>query len=83
MRHLDKHRAGQSIAEYVVVLALVAILVATLIAGVGRRSQNRVDQANDALDEASVASGTTSSKSGKPAVAGVGSRPTVRPPENR
>ena len=61
-------RSGQSIVEYVVLLALVTILIVTVVAGLGRRSQNRVAQANDALDEAAVSNGTGG---GKPPVGGV------------
>jgi Flp pilus assembly pilin Flp len=81
MRNPNQTHTGQSILEYVVVLALVAILIVTVVAGVGHRSHNRVTQTNEGLDEAAVAAETSSSKSAKPPVAGVASRPTVRPSE--
>jgi hypothetical protein len=74
-------QAGQSIVEYVVLLALITILVVTLVAGIGRRSQNRVAQANDALDEAAVKTGT--SGGAKPPVAGVAGGLPSSSPKNR
>jgi Flp pilus assembly pilin Flp len=72
-------RSGQSIVEYVILLALITILIVTVVAGLGRRSQSRVAQANEALDEAAVASGT-SSGGGKMPVGGVaGGRPGPSP----
>jgi Flp pilus assembly pilin Flp len=44
--------------EYVVLLALVAILAVTIVAGIGRRSSQRIAQANDALEEAAIATAT-------------------------
>ena len=67
-------RSGQSIVEYVVLLALVTIIIVTVVAGIGRRSQNRVAQANEGLDEAAVASGTGGGPS-KPPVGGVAGGP--------
>jgi hypothetical protein len=82
MRKLNSNYSGQSILEYVVLLALVTILVVTLVAGVGRRSQSRVAQANEALEEAAIAS-RTSSGGGKPAAAAIASRPHGKPPKDR
>jgi Flp pilus assembly pilin Flp len=82
MRKLNSNYSGQSIVEYVVLLALVTILVVTVFAGVGRRSQSRVAQANEALEEAAVAS-RTSNGGGRPAVAGVATHPHGKPPKDR
>ena len=56
---------GQSLVEYAVVLALVAILVVTVIMGIGQRSKDRFTSTNEAFEEQSVAANT-----GGPAVAG-------------
>jgi len=83
VRKLITSHSGQSIVEYVVLLALVTILVVAVVAGVGRRSQNRVAQANEALEEAAVASGTSSGRGGRPAVAGTVGRPSENRPKDR
>ena len=75
MRSLNSRRLGQSLVEYVVLLALVAIIAVTVVAGIGQRSRARVAQANDALDEAAVASHTPP---GKPPVGGVAGGPPRR-----
>lgn len=51
-------KSGQSIVEYVVLLALVAIVAISIVAGVGYRSKDRYTQVNDTISEAAVASGT-------------------------
>ena len=51
--------AAQSIVEYVVVLALIAILVVTVVKGVGKSSQAKIAQANEGLGESAVANGTS------------------------
>jgi Flp pilus assembly pilin Flp len=83
MLRSKRHLSGQSIVEYVVLLALVSILVVTVVAGIGQRSQSRVAQANEALDEAGVASSTSSSKGGKPAVASMGGHSKGHEPKDR
>jgi Flp pilus assembly pilin Flp len=82
MRKLNRYPSGQSIVEYVVLLALVSILIVTVVAGIGQRSRSRVAQANEALDEAAIASSTSSSKGGKPAVAGIAAHPKGREPKD-
>ncbi len=72
-------RSGQSLVEYVVLLALIAVIVFSVVAGIGQRSQGRIAQANEALEEAAVAS-RTSAAGARPAVAGVAHRP---PPKER
>ena len=51
--------AAQSIVEYVVVLALIAILVVTVVKGVGKSSQAKMAQANEGLGESAVVNGTS------------------------
>ncbi len=46
--------SGQSIVEAVVVLALVAILVITLLRGVGQQTASRLQLANEALEDAGL-----------------------------
>ena len=75
MTKLTYHRSGQSLVEYVVLLALITIILLTVVAGVGQRSRTRVTQANDALEEAAVASRTSPAASRKPPVAGVAGKP--------
>ena len=75
MTKLTYHRSGQSLVEYVVLLALITIILLTVVAGIGQRSRTRVTQANDAFEEAAVASRTTPAASRKPPVAGVASKP--------
>jgi Flp pilus assembly pilin Flp len=61
---------GQSVVEYVVLLALISIVAVTIVAGIGQRSRARVALANQALEEASVAASTppaAAAKPGKPA----------------
>jgi Flp pilus assembly pilin Flp len=67
-------RSGQSLVEYAVLLALVAVIVFTVVAGIGQRSQGRIAQANEALEEAAVAS-RTSAAGARPAAAGTAHRP--------
>lgn len=55
---------GQSIVEAVVVLALVAILVVTVLRGVGQRTASQLQLANDALEEQAVASATGAGNGG-------------------
>ncbi len=68
-------RAGQSLLEYVGLLALVAVICVTVVAGIGQRSRTRVAQANEALEEAAVASKTPSTGVSKPALGGPGGNP--------
>ena len=75
MTKLIYHHSGQSLVEYVVLLALVTIILLTVVAGIGQRSRTRVAQANDVLEEAAVASRTSSAASHKPPVAGVAGKP--------
>jgi type II secretory pathway pseudopilin PulG len=50
---------GQSLVEYVVVLALIAILAASVLAGVGQRSRDRLMAANQVLRDNAVATSTS------------------------
>jgi Flp pilus assembly pilin Flp len=70
MGRLISNRFGQSIVEYVVLLALVAVIVFTVVAGIGQRTRNRVAQANEALEEQAVAAATAA----RPAAAGISHR---------
>ena len=74
-------RSGQSIVEYVVLLALVAILVTTVVASIGQRSRYRVAQANEALEEANIAVATSTTTAGKPAVGGIRPKPARGHPD--
>ena len=74
MHKLNSRRCGQSLVEYVVLLALVTIIIVTVVAGIGQRSRNCVAQANDALEEAAVAAHTPPG-GGKPPVAGIAGHP--------
>ena len=74
-------RSGQSIVEYVVLLALVAIIVTTVVASIGQRSRNRVAQANEAMEEANIASATARPATGKPAVGGIVAKPAGGHPD--
>jgi Flp pilus assembly pilin Flp len=74
-------RSGQSIVEYVVLLALVAILVTTVVASLGQRSRRRFAQANEAIEEADVASATITPASGKPVVGGIAAKPIRERPD--
>ena len=76
MEKLNSRRSGQSLVEYFVLLGLVAIIVVTVVAGIGQRSQGRFAQANESLDEAALASRTAPDGKSKPPV---GSGP-VKPP---
>ena len=51
-------RSGQSLVEYIVVLALVAIIAISLINGVGQSSQANLQAATDGLEESRVATST-------------------------
>jgi Flp pilus assembly pilin Flp len=66
------------LVEYVVLLALVAVIVFSVVAGIGQRTQSRVAQANETLEEAAVASRTSSAASAgaRPAAAGKARRPS-------
>ena len=67
MENRVHHRSGQSLVEYVVVLALVAIVVISVAIGIGQRSQARLQAANEALEESRVATSTAGAgKGGKP-----------------
>ncbi len=72
-------RAGQSLVEYVVLLALITIICVTVVAGIGQRSRGRVAQANEALEEAALASKTTPAGIGRPPS---GSPAGKKPPKN-
>ncbi len=52
-----RRQHGQSVVEYAVVLALVAILTVTVIKGIGQHTAARIAQANDALDQHSNGNG--------------------------
>ncbi|MEI6083790.1 MAG: hypothetical protein WCS70_05770 [Verrucomicrobiota bacterium] len=64
-----QQNSGQSLVEYVVLLALVTIVAVSIVAGIGQRSTNRFAQTGDAISEANVASATGGK--GKPPVAGI------------
>ena len=67
MENRVHYRSGQSLVEYVVVLALVAIVVISVVIGVGQRSQSRLQAANEGLEESRVATSTAGAgKGGKP-----------------
>jgi type II secretory pathway pseudopilin PulG len=78
MNKLNSRRSGQSLVEYVVLLALLAIMAVTVVAGLGQRSQGRVAQANEALEEAAVASHTSPAYAGKPPAGGTAGLPSRR-----
>jgi len=65
----NQQRSGQSLVEYVVLLALVAIVAVSIVAGIGQRSSSRFAQAGDGIAESSIASATDGK--GKNPVAGV------------
>jgi Flp pilus assembly pilin Flp len=73
MKAHHSRRCGQSIVEYVVLLALIAIIVTTIVSGIGQSSRSRLAQANEAIDEATVASHTQ--PAGQPAAGGVSGHP--------
>ncbi len=74
LQRTGARRSGQSLVEYVVLLALIAVIVFTVVAGIGQRSQGRIAQANEALEEAAIAS-RTSAAGARPAAAGIAHRP--------
>jgi type II secretory pathway pseudopilin PulG len=65
MEKRNYNRSGQSLVEYIVVLALVAIIAVSVIHGVGQRSQSNLQAANDGLEESRVATSTAGSGNGK------------------
>ena len=74
-------RSGQSIVEYVVLLALVAIIVTTVVASIGPRLRTRVAQADEAMVEAKIALATARPATGKPAVGGIVAKPARGHPD--
>ena len=70
-------RSGQSIVEYVVLLALVAMVTTAVLASVGQRSGNSVAQANQAMGEARAASEAKAPASKKPVVGSVAAKPDL------
>ena len=73
-------RSGQSVVEYVVVLALVAIIAISLINGAGQSSQASLQAATDGLEESRVATSTAGVSKSKPSGAGLTGRvPKVKP----
>ena len=58
---------GQSLVEYAVVLALIAIIVATVLVGLGQSSRDHLAAANAALDQG-VNSSRPGDGGGRPAV---------------
>lgn len=45
-----KDHKGQSVAEYAVVLALIAIVVTAVVIGISQRSRDRLANVNQGLD---------------------------------
>jgi len=68
---------GQSLVESVVVLALVAILVTTLVKGIGQSSVQWLQATNEAMQERSVA-GATGGNGANPDTAAGGGAETGR-----
>ena len=69
MERHPNYSSGQSLVEYVVVLALIAIVVISVVIGVGQRSQSRLQAVNEGLEESRVA--TSTAGAGKVAGSGV------------
>ena len=61
---INKHRSGQSILEYVVLLAIIAIVAISIVTGLGMSTRNSVAQANEAMSEANIAAQTGGAKPG-------------------
>ncbi|MCG3149167.1 MAG: hypothetical protein PCFJNLEI_02627 [Verrucomicrobiae bacterium] len=72
-----QQKSGQSLVEYVVLLALVTVVAVSIVAGIGHRSTNRYAQVSDALAESTVAAATDGK--GKPGVAGIAAGKARRP----
>ena len=53
-----RRRSGQSLVEYAVVLALIAIVTIAVVTGVGQTSKGRMALVNQGLEEQSVAGKT-------------------------
>ena len=51
-------RAGQSLVEYAVVLALIAMLAVAVLTGVGRRARNQYTRVGHAFEDRAVAAAT-------------------------
>lgn len=50
--------SGQSLLEYIVLIALVTIVAVSLVAGIGQRSTSRFHDGTGEISEASIASAT-------------------------
>jgi Flp pilus assembly pilin Flp len=68
-------RAGQSLVEYVILLAVVAMIVVMALQTVGKHSQANLQAANNGFDESQAASSTSSGGKGKPAHGGHHGKP--------
>jgi hypothetical protein len=80
MKATARKRAGQSVLEYVVLLALIFIIVFTVVHGVGQSTGNRVAQANEGLEEQKIAAQTAVKPAvAKPAVAASPASPISQP----
>jgi Flp pilus assembly pilin Flp len=51
--------SGQSLLEYIVLIALIAIVAVSLVVGIGQRSTNRFQEGSDARSEEALASATS------------------------
>jgi len=79
MEQRPNYLSGQSLVEYVVVLALIAIVVISVIVGVGQHSKASLQAVNEGLEESRVATSTTGggrSTTSSVSPAGRSSKPT-------
>ncbi len=57
-----KSTSGQSLVEYVFVLALISLVAISILVGLGQRTVKPLAAANTAMDESAVAGSTASPK---------------------
>ncbi len=59
-----KSASGQSLVEYVFVLALISLVAISILVGMGQRTVKPLASANSAMDDSAVASSTSAAGTG-------------------